>query len=134
MITVFTNGCFDILHSGHIRLLRYAKSLGDTLIVGVNSDESVRRIKGENRPINKLKDRVDLLKELRCVDTVILFEEDTPEGMIHFIRPDILVKGPEAANAVIPGAAFVKSIGGKVIVPDWRVEVSTSSILERLRR
>lgn len=133
MTTVFTNGCFDILHAGHLKLLRYAKSLGDLLVVAVNSDDSVRRIKGKGRPINNLRARIDLLRELRCIDAVLQFEEDTPEGLIRFLRPDILVKGPEAAKAIIPGAAFVESIGGKVVVPDWQVGISTTSILERLQ-
>lgn len=130
---VFTNGCFDIFHAGHLRLLKYAKSLGGILIVGINSDDSIKRIKGDDRPIISQNDRLNLLKELRCVDHVEIFDEDTPERLLREVCPDILVKGPEAKNAPIPGADFVKSYGGEVIVPDWPVEISTTRILELMR-
>lgn len=133
MIQVFTNGCFDILHRGHVRLLEYAKSLGDTLIVGVNSDVSVRRLKGLGRPINTVEDRVAILQALRVVDKVYVFDDDTPEALICELSPDILVKGPDAARAPIPGAEWVISSGGRVVVPEWTVQVSTTSICERIR-
>lgn len=130
---VFTNGCFDILHYGHIRLLEYAKSLGDELIVAINSDASVQRLKGCDRPIIPFKQRLLTLRALRCVDFVCGFEDDTPLKLIEEIHPHILVKGPEAINAPIPGADFVRSYGGEVIVPSWEVDISTTSILKRLQ-
>lgn len=133
MKTVFTNGVFDILHIGHIKLLKYARSLGDMLVVAINSDESVRRIKGPNRPIMDQDERLNILRELRCVDRVVFFFENTPENVIMEIRPDILVKGPEALNAPIPGAEYVLSYGGQVIVPDWPVNQSTSKIIQYIR-
>lgn len=132
MITVFTNGVFDILHSEHLQFLEYAKSLGDTLIVAINSDASTKRLKGLTRPIFTADQRMKLLMGLRCVDVVHIFNEDTPEQLIQLIRPDILIKGPEAANAEIPGAKFVESIGGKVITPNWTVTESTTKIIRRV--
>lgn len=134
-LVVFTNGCFDIIHSGHIRLLKYAKEISPRtrLIVGVNTDASVARIKGRSRPVIRLADRVRVLKAIRYVDFVIPFGGDTPEGLLRKIRPDVLVKGPEAAMAPIPGADFVESYGGIVLVPRWPVTISTSSIIERLK-
>lgn len=132
MITVFTNGVFDIVHSGHIRLLKYARSLGDKLIVGINSDWSTQRLKGPTRPIFNEQQRRQLLEELKCVDEVVIFQSDTPDTLIKSIAPGVLIKGPEAANANIPGAEYVKSYGGKVIIPDWEVAVSTTSIIERV--
>lgn len=133
MTIVFTNGCFDVLHAGHVRLLQYAKSFGDELIVGVNSDASVRRLKGDRRPIMPCEDRVAMLEALRCVTGVYVFDEPTPEDLICELRPDVLVKGPQARHAEIPGARWVLHRGGKVIVPDWPVTISTSQILERIR-
>lgn len=92
-MTVFTNGCFDILHVGHVRLLEYCRSIGDRVIVGVNSDDSVRRLKGLDRPVNTQDDRRELLMSLRSVDEVIIFEEDTPYELIRSLLPDIIVKG-----------------------------------------
>lgn len=132
MITVFTNGVFDIVHSGHIRLLKYARSLGDKLIVGINSDWSTQRLKGPTRPIFNEQQRRQLLEELKCVDEVVIFQSDTPDTLIKSIAPGILIKGPEAANANIPGAEYVKSYGGLVIIPDWEVAVSTTSIIKRV--
>lgn len=133
MKTIFTNGVFDILHVGHIKLLEFAKALDGDLIVGINTDFSVKRIKGPLRPIINQHDRVKILSSLRCVDQVVLFDEDTPEKYIKYLKPDILVKGPEASNGVIPGANFVQSYGGKVIVPDWDVDVSTTNIINSIR-
>jgi D-beta-D-heptose 7-phosphate kinase / D-beta-D-heptose 1-phosphate adenosyltransferase len=92
-VTVFTNGCFDILHAGHIRLLEYCRSIGNRVVVGINSDDSVRRLKGYDRPINTQDDRRELLMALRSVDEVIVFEEDTPIELIRSLQPDIIVKG-----------------------------------------
>jgi rfaE bifunctional protein nucleotidyltransferase chain/domain len=93
MKTIFTNGCFDILHIGHIKLFEYASSLGDKLIVGLNSDSSIRRLKGEKRPINKQEDRKIILESIKYIDKVLIFEEDTPIELINIIKPDIIVKG-----------------------------------------
>ena len=93
MSVIFTNGCFDILHKGHLNLLEYCRSIGDIVIVGINSDESVKKIKGENRPINSQEDRKYFLESLRFVDKVIVFEEETPYNLIKDLKPDIIVKG-----------------------------------------
>jgi D-beta-D-heptose 7-phosphate kinase/D-beta-D-heptose 1-phosphate adenosyltransferase len=104
------------------------------LLVGVNSDESAARLKGPGRPIMPACDRIACLKAVRWVNWVFTFEEDTPEPMIRRLRPDVLVKGPEAAGTEIPGAEFVKSYGGSVVVPDWKVEHSTTAIIEKIRQ
>lgn len=111
---VFTNGCFDVLHYGHVAYLRKARGFGEILIVGLNSDSSVKRIKGDSRPINSEKDRAEVLSELECVDYVVLFNEDTPEKLIEIITPDVLVKGSDWEHDKIVGAEHVKSKGGKV--------------------
>lgn len=111
---VFTNGVFDILHRGHVTYLEKAKSFGDVLIIGCNTDASVRRLKGPSRPINPQADRAALLLALRCVDHVVLFGEDTPDRLIRAIKPDVLVKGADYKISEIVGADFVQSYGGKV--------------------
>lgn len=111
---VFTNGCFDLLHPGHLRLLDKAASLGDRLIVAINSDESVRRLKGEGRPVYPAEERAEMLLALRWVDFVTVFDEDTPLETIEQVRPDVLVKGGEYLEKDIVGAKFVKGYGGKV--------------------
>ncbi len=111
---VFTNGVFDILHRGHVQYLTKAKSLGDVLIVGLNTDASVRRLKGESRPVQNQRDRAVILCSLRMVDHVVLFSEDTPEELIRKVRPDVLVKGADYKVEEIVGADFVRSYGGKV--------------------
>ncbi len=105
---VFTNGCFDIIHSGHISLLKKAKDLGDILIVGLNSNSSVKKLKGENRPVNTEKNRAIVLSALEMVDKVIIFKEDTPREILEFIRPDILVKGADYERSEIVGSEFAK--------------------------
>ncbi len=129
---VFTNGCFDILHVGHVDYLTQARALGDALLVGLNADDSVRRLKGPKRPVNPEWARARVLAALRCVDAVVLFDEDTPEALIRSVCPDILVKGSDYEIAQIVGADFVISRGGTVrtipLVPD----VSTTKILTRL--
>ena len=110
MITVFTNGCFDILHRGHIEYLRQSKDLGDRLIVGLNSDASVRRLKGESRPINNQEDRAALLKALRFVDEVIVFNADTPIDLITMMRPDIITKGGDYKPEDVVGNALAKVV------------------------
>ena len=112
--TVFTNGVFDIIHMGHISYLSKAKALGDILIIGLNTDASVRKIKGPTRPINKQADRAGVLSALEFVDYVVYFSEETPEKLIRLIHPDILVKGADYKISEIVGAKFVKSYGGQV--------------------
>lgn len=130
MTLVFTNGVFDILHSGHLRLLNFAADQGDNLLIGINSDDSVKRLKGPTRPIFSEVDRKELLLSLKIVDSVYIFHEDTPENLIKELKPDVLVKGPEAANAPIPGADYVRSYGGKVLIPDLVVAESTTQIIK----
>ena len=129
---VFTNGCFDILHPGHIELLQKARALGSKLIVGINSDSSVRRIKGPDRPLFNESERSALLLALECVDEVIVFDESTPERIIREIGPDVLVKGGDWQENEIIGAEFVKSKGGKVVSIPLVEGYSTSAIIERL--
>lgn len=107
---VFTNGCFDIIHLGHIKLLKKAKSLGDILIVGLNTDKSVRRLKGPNRPINSQKDRAEILDSIKYVDYVVLFDEDTPYRLITEIKPDIVVKGADYQKKDIVGWGIVPKV------------------------
>jgi rfaE bifunctional protein nucleotidyltransferase chain/domain len=129
---VFTNGCFDIIHAGHVDYLEKAKSLGDVLIVGLNSDDSVRRLKGKNRPINPQEHRKKVLQALKPVDLVIIFEEDTPERLIKEVKPDVLVKGGDYTIENIVGADFVMSYGGKVYTIDFVYDTSTSKIIEKI--
>ncbi len=103
MKTIFTNGCFDVLHRGHLELLKYCRSLGQKVIVGINSDESVRRLKGPDRPIVSQEDRRALLEELKCVDQVFIFEEDTPYELIQMTKPDIIVKGGDYSPKEVVG-------------------------------
>ncbi len=133
---VFTNGCFDVLHSGHLSLLRRAASEGDFLVVAVNTDESVRRLKGRKdptRPVNGEIDRAELLGGLECVDAVVLFEDDTPERLIRAVKPDVLVKGAEYRVDQVPGAAFVQESGGRVVLLEMVEGKSTTGILSRAR-
>ena len=131
---VFTNGCFDIIHAGHVDYLEKAKSLGDVLIVGLNSDESVRRIKGKDRPVNIQEHRKRVLEALKPVDLVVVFDEDTPERLIKQIKPDVLVKGGDWSIENIVGADFVRSYGGKVFTIDFVYDVSTTKIIEKARK
>lgn len=129
---VFTNGCFDILHVGHIQLLEKAKSFGDVLIVGLNSDNSVKRIKGEERPINPEEDRARILGALEIVDYIIIFNENSPLETIKKIRPDILVKGGDWTLDKVIGRDIVESYGGKVEVIDLLENRSTTQILTKI--
>lgn len=131
--TVFTNGCFDILHAGHVSYLKKARELGDRLVVGINSDESVRRLKGDSRPVNVLEDRMAVLSELQCVDEVIPFEEDTPLELIKKVHPDILVKGNDYMADNIVGADIVLSYGGKVVTIPLLEGRSTTKIISKAR-
>ncbi len=129
---VFTNGCFDILHAGHVQYLAKASELGDLLIVGLNDDNSVRRLKGETRPINGLEDRALVLSGLESVSFVVPFSEDTPEQLIHMIKPDILVKGADYENKKVVGADFVKSYGGEVKLISFLENRSTTNIINKI--
>ena len=128
---VFTNGCFDLLHVGHVRYLGEAKKLGDFLIVGINSDESVKRLKGPTRPIQNQQDRAEILKALEAVDETVIFTEDTPENLIKSIRPDILVKGGDWSVDQIVGGPFVQSYGGQVCSLTFIDGKSTTKIIEK---
>lgn len=130
---VFTNGCFDILHSGHISYLNQAKELGDILLIGVNSDESVRRLKGPERPINTLEDRLEVLAALSSVDHTIPFSESTPLKLIRKIRPDIYVKGGDYTIEELPEANLMDRFGGQVKILPYLADHSTSGIIERIR-
>lgn len=130
---VFTNGCFDLLHAGHVRYLADARSLGDRLIVAVNSDDSVRRLKGETRPINPLASRLEVLAALRCVDWVVPFVEDTPERLICRILPHVLVKGGDYQPQDIAGGACVREHGGEVVVLPYHEGHSTTGVVARIK-
>ncbi|NQT47046.1 MAG: D-glycero-beta-D-manno-heptose 1-phosphate adenylyltransferase [Candidatus Omnitrophica bacterium] len=130
---VFTNGCFDILHKGHIQLLTQAKEKGDLLIVAVNSDSSIRRIKGRKRPLTKEGDRTEVLAALEMVDNVVLFNEETPAAIIREVSPDILVKGGDWKEEEIVGADFVKSKGGEVYSLPYLKGYSTSSLITKIQ-
>jgi len=129
---VFTNGCFDIIHAGHVDYLEKAKKLGDFLVVGLNSDNSVKRLKGNTRPINPQEYRKKVLEGLKAVDLVVIFEEDTPENLIKAIKPDILVKGGDWKIENIVGSDFVKSYGGQVLTIDFIYDISTSKIIKKI--
>ncbi|WP_017318346.1 D-glycero-beta-D-manno-heptose 1-phosphate adenylyltransferase [Mastigocladopsis repens] len=129
---VFTNGCFDILHAGHVSYLNRAKALGDILIIGVNSDDSIRRIKGENRPINPLEDRIQVLGGLGCVDHLVAFDEDTPIDLIRLVRPDVYVKGGDYTKETLPEAPVVEQYGGIVELLPFLENRSTTRIIERV--
>ncbi len=129
---VFSNGVFDILHAGHVHLLRAAKELGDVLVVGVNSDRSARRLKGANRPVTGERDRLALVAALDCVDHAVLFDEDTPAALIRALRPHLHVKGGDYADARLPEAEAVEQVGGRIVILPLAGAVSTSSVIERI--
>ena len=132
---VFTNGCFDLLHPGHVDYLEEARSLGDALIVAVNTDASVRRLgKGPGRPLNLEADRARVLAALAVVDRVVLFEEDTPLKILTELTPDVLVKGGDYREAEVVGREVVRARGGRVQILPFRPGYSTTLLLERLRR
>ncbi len=130
---VFTNGVFDLLHPGHVDVLLGARREGEALVVGVNSDDSVRRLKGADRPVRNEGERSYVLAAVEAVDAVVLFEQDTPLELIRHLRPEVLVKGGDYAEGAIVGAREVKSWGGRVAVVPLRPGQSTTSIIERLR-
>lgn len=129
---VFTNGCFDLLHVGHVRYLRRAKQMGDVLVVGLNSDRSVREIKGHQRPIVPEKERAEILSALECVDFVVLFDEPDPLRLISALRPHILVKGADWPKDRIIGRDVVERIGGKVVRVPLVPGSSSTGIIERI--
>ena len=129
---VFTNGCFDILHRGHTQYLAFARAQGDALVVGLNSDASVRRAKGPTRPVNAEQDRAFVLGSLRAVNYVVIFDEDEPRDLISQILPDVLVKGKDWAHYV-SGRDIVEAHGGKVVLADMVEGKSTTATIERLR-
>jgi D-beta-D-heptose 7-phosphate kinase/D-beta-D-heptose 1-phosphate adenosyltransferase len=133
-IIVFTNGVFDLLHPGHVRYLTAARALGDALIVGVNSDRSVRAIKGPSRPITPEAERAEILSALKCVDAAVVFDEDTPAGIIKAIQPDVLVKGADWAEDAIVGRDTVEARGGRVVRMPIEEGWSTTGILGRVKK
>jgi rfaE bifunctional protein nucleotidyltransferase chain/domain len=132
-IVVFTNGCYDLLHPGHIRLLEKARDLGDVLILALNTDDSVRRLKGPSRPLMPEQDRVDMALELECVDAVTTFNEDTPRELIARVLPDILIKGADWAH-FIAGREEVEAAGGKVMALALEPGYSTTGMVEEILR
>jgi rfaE bifunctional protein nucleotidyltransferase chain/domain len=131
---VFTNGCFDLLHRGHVHILREAKACGDILIVGVNSDRSVKMIKGANRPLLPERDRVELIAAMEMVDYVVLFDESDPYKIIESLKPDVLAKGGDWKVEKIIGSDIVEKRGGRVAVIPYLAGFSTTEIIERIRR
>ena len=131
---VFTNGCFDILHVGHIRYLSEAKSLGDILVIGINSDKSVKELKGPARPINSLSDRALILSELRYVDYVVSFEEQTPLELIKIIMPDILVKGGDYTIETVVGSSEVIHSGGQVKLLQFHNGYSSTNYIDKIKK
>ena len=129
---VFTNGCFDLLHVGHVDTLTQAKACGDVLVVAVNSDASVRRLKGASRPIVDQEGRMSLLAALEAVDYVTVFDDDTPLALIRSLRPHVLVKGGDWQPAAIVGKAVVERYGGRVVTVPYREGCSTSRLIERI--
>jgi rfaE bifunctional protein nucleotidyltransferase chain/domain len=130
---VFTNGCFDLLHAGHVRYLQEARRQGDVLVIGLNDDASVRRIKGAPRPFNPLEDRAEVLAALACVDLVAPFSADTPERMVGALGPDVLVKGSDWEGKEVAGAAAVRARGGVVRFVELLPGRSTTGLAERIR-
>lgn len=130
---VFTNGCFDIIHSGHIFYLGEAKKSGDVLVIGLNSDDSVKRLKGNDRPINNESDRALVLDALKFVDFVTIFEEDTPYELIKLLQPDILVKGGDYKADEIVGADIVRENGGKVLIIPYVKGKSTTALINKIK-
>jgi len=129
-VVVCSNGCFDLLHMGHVRYLRQARELGSCLIVAINSDESVRRLKGPARPVIGQDERAEMLGALECVDYVTIFDEDTPEPLLELLRPDVLTKG--GTTPVVVGRQIVEGYGGKVLTLDKVEGLSTTDIINRI--
>jgi rfaE bifunctional protein nucleotidyltransferase chain/domain len=130
---VFTNGCFDVLHRGHIAYLNQAKALGDVLVVGVNSDGSAARLKGPGRPVNPAADRAALLAALSCVDHVTVFGEDTPIELLRTLRPDVYAKGGDYSPDMLAETPVVRGYGGTVRILDYLADHSTTAVIDRIR-
>ena len=133
-ISVFTNGCFDILHIGHVRYLKESAKLGDVLIIGLNSDSSVKRLKGEARPINNESDRAELLSELGFVDYVVIFKEDSPVNLLDEIKPDIYTKGADYTVDTLPEAQVVIKNGGKIEFINLVEGKSTTNVIKKIEQ
>jgi len=131
---VFTNGCFDLLHPGHLHILYAAKAQGDVLVVGINADASVKKLKGEGRPILADAERAALLSALEMVDFVTVFAEDTPLELIQMLEPDVLVKGGDWTPEMVVGREIVEGRGGNVVIVPYQAGFSTTAIIERVRR
>jgi len=131
---VFTNGCFDVLHIGHIRYLKEAKKYGDILVVGLNSDLSVRKLKGKNRPYIEEKERAEILSCLEMVDYIILFDEETPLRIIKELKPDVIVKGGDYTEEEVVGGDFIKKHGGKVVIVPLVKNRSTTLLVEKIKK
>jgi D-beta-D-heptose 7-phosphate kinase/D-beta-D-heptose 1-phosphate adenosyltransferase len=131
---VFTNGCFDILHQGHIRYLKAAKDKGDVLVVGLNSDSSVKKIKGNGRPYNTELERAEILAALECVDYVTIFNEDTPVTLLETLRPDIHIKGGDYRAGDLPESAAVKKFGGKIMIIPLIKGKSTTGLVDKIKK
>jgi len=129
---VFTNGCFDILHPGHVKLLEFCRAQGDIVVIGLNSDESVRRLKGEDRPVLDQNERAHCLAALEMVDYVAVFEEDTPARLVEQVRPDVMVKGEDWRGRKLAGAEFVRSYGGRIEFAELMKDISTTAIIGRM--
>ncbi len=129
---VFTNGCFDLIHPGHVRLLRQARGMGDALAVAINSDASVRKLKGPGRPILRARERAEVLSAFACVDYVVVFSESTPAAIVRAVRPGVLVKGGDWSPERIVGRDTVTTDGGEVRVVPLRRGLSTSALLKRI--
>ena len=130
---VLANGCFDLLHVGHVRYLTAARALGDVLFVGLNGDTAVRRLKGPGRPLMPAVERVELLAALRCVDHVVVFEEDTADRLVALLRPDVHAKGTDYTEASVPEAASVRAVGGRVAIVGDPKDHATRDLIARIR-
>ena len=133
-VVVFTNGCFDLIHIGHIRYLKKAKKLGDILILGLNTDSSVRIIKGKNRPIIPEKERAEILSSLEMIDYVVLFKEETPYKLIKSLKPDILVKGADYKGKEVVGRDIVEENGGKIKLIKFEQGKSTTDLIKKIKK
>jgi len=131
---VFTNGCFDILHPGHSYYLKKAKKKGDILVLGLNSDSSVRELKGRGRPLVSERGRVEILSAMESVDYIVIFDENTPERLIKEISPDVLVKGGDFKKEEVKGRKFVESKGGKVVIIPFLKGYSTTNLIKKIKR
>lgn len=131
---VFTNGCFDLMHRGHVQLLVQARELGDRLLVGLNSDASTRRLKGSGRPLQPEIDRAACLAALECVDAVVVFDEDTPSDLIAALQPEVMVKGGDYSPDRLPERDVVEASGGKIVIMPYIEGRSTSELLDKARR